>query len=136
LKTVKLSPSDELVEIEISAMANARALKELQESRRFDEVEKLFRGTKNLLTSMDQKMKAICLEYEDQAALTSWAVRTGIIGKNLDNIERNLPHKGTRLFDWDLVISSLGLLVAFRMGVEQTIAVNPLKLEEVKVGQA
>ena len=124
MRKLEIAGPDELVNIQSAAAANAAAFMDLMQRKDYTGVQSFFSGTKSLISSIDKKMTALCLEFDDQAALVGWADRMRTICRHLDNIERNLPHVNHRLFNWPEVISSMGLVLAFRVGAEQTLGVN------------
>jgi hypothetical protein len=115
---------DSLDSILKAATANTSGLCRLQLENDVSAIREFFRGTKALMYEIDKQMTTLCLDLDDQEALTNWASRMQTICKHLDIIERNLPHANTRLFDWDSVLESMGLVLAFRVGAEFTISAN------------
>jgi len=131
MKKLEIAGPDELEHIQSSAAANSAAFMELMLKKDYAGVQSFFSGTKSLMAGIDKKMTALCLRFEDQQALTSWASRMQTICRHLDNIERNLPHINHRLFNWAEVIPSMGLVLAFRIGAEQTISINEEKAAQL-----
>ena len=129
-REVQLVPEDEIERIREAASANAYGFEELADSKDYEAVRSFFTGTRDLLKSLDEQMRDLCLRWDDQGRLRLWAGRMESIIIHLDNIERHLPLCRTRLFDWNSVINSMGWLLAYRVGVEQTLAYNAILEKE------
>jgi hypothetical protein len=77
------------------------------------------KGVEKLLTDYDRRWIALC--KDDVNELTEWASRMRLVRGRLDEIDRHLAVKGSRLFNWDAVLPAMGLVNAFRVAIEQTI---------------
>jgi hypothetical protein len=113
---------DELEFVLKTGYINGFAFRELKEQRDFAAVQIFFEKAKLTIEQIDREMTKLCLE--DETALRRWAERMPIIQRCLDTVERNLPFVNHRLFEWDNVTQAIGTFDAFRVGAQQTIALN------------
>ena len=119
----KLSIYD-LSEIAKAGKIDSFAFKELEESPEMGLVTiKNFRSKiETNLKHYDQRWVVLC--DGDITELTEWASRMRLVRTKLDEMDRHLAVANTRLFNWNLVISIMGFVNAFRVAVEQTLDFN------------
>lgn len=121
---IKISPIDEEEYIVSAARSNMLLVEDCRERNDVKGVMELFRGTQKLLEGYDRDMMNLCLQANDDLALIRWANRVASILRKIRLIESILPmlHKNSPF--WIPAAQSIGLLVAYRMGTEQTLNLN------------
>jgi hypothetical protein len=118
-------PMDEPSFLATTAQVEALAfeeLKELPKERGLEILENFCTGTKKIFKDFDSRWIALC--EGDVSELTSWANRMRSIQTRLDELDRQLAVKGTRLLNWDTVTCAMGYVNAHRVAIEQTLDHN------------
>ena len=112
---------DEPELLESSMEANVAAFWDLADKKDFTAVRKFREINESIFQSFDQKYISLC--HDDQA-LVRWANRMQAVRKHLDELDRNLAFEGKRQFNWASVVTAVGILNAYRVASEQTLALN------------
>lgn len=121
--SIKRLPMDSLLEITRAGQVDAMGLEGLKEEENGIETVIRFRsGAEKIIADFDARWIALC--KGDVHELTEWACRMRSIRQRFDEIDRQLAVKGTRLFQWDTVLSAMGFVNAFRVAIEQTLNHN------------
>lgn len=123
-KTTKIqrSPIDDYQRIAQSAQFTTWAFAELREKNDYPTVQSFRVRVEQIFQRFD---RAWCqLVGDDEHELILWGSRMRVVRENLDRLDRSLAFAGQRQFNWDEVLSAMGLLDALRVATEQTLQLN------------
>ena len=101
--------------------ANILVFRMLADEKDFTAVKNFREGNEAAFKRLDEDYTVLC---HDEHALITWADRMRAVRRHLDELDRNLAFEGKRQFNWDAVVTAIGILDAYRVMSEQTIALN------------